>query len=83
MARHISVNMADELDAKVGQLAEHCRCTYTDALHHLLWRTFQGFGRADLDTAKRLSLEGKSSKTIRFTIQMSSTNYRTDVGTIN
>ena len=75
MARQISMLMADELDEKVGQLADYCHCSYTEAVHHLLWRSFGGDGGGDLLSAQRLRTEGRSSDYIKTVIDMNPDNY--------
>ena len=78
MARQISMLMADELDEKVGQLAECCNCSYTEAVHHLLWRSLAGAGGGDLRQAKRQRAEGRSGGDIKVIINMNPDNYITN-----
>ena len=78
MARQISMLMADELDKKVNQLAECCHCSYTEAVHHLLWRSLADTGGGDLWQAKRMREVGRSSDDIKVFINMNPDNYKTN-----
>lgn len=75
MARRVSVMMADEFDIKIGQLAECCHCSYTEAMHHLLWHSFRGGGTSDLNVAKKM--RGSPAETIRLALGMTPDNYVT------